>query len=139
MKIAVGADHAGLDLKNSVRDALCAQGHDVHDFGANSSEPLDDYPDYAIPVAKAVASGGAERGLLFCGSGAGMAIAANKVRGVRAVVGENLEEVRLTRSHNNANVLSLGGRFVDPKIVPDMVRTFLETPFDGGRHARRVD
>ena len=139
MRIAIGADHAGFDLKNRLRDELRAAGHEVRDFGANSEEPLDDYPDYAFPVAHAVSSAEVDKGILVCGSGAGMAIAANKVRGVRAIVGENIEEVRLTRSHNDANILSLGARFLAPQLVDDAVRIFLETPFDGGRHKRRVD
>src|SRR6185503_2368016 len=100
MKIAIGADHAGLELKNQLGDVLRQDGHQVFDFGTNSPESTD-YPDYAELVAKAVGSGTAERGLLVCGSGIGMSIAANKVRGVRAAPGVNPEEVRLTRAHNN--------------------------------------
>ena len=107
------------------------------DFGTNSAESTD-YPDYALRVAKAVASGTVERGVLVCGSGVGMSIAANKVRGVRAALGVTLEEVRLTRAHNNLNVLTLGARFTDPAKARELVRAFLETPFEGGRHERRV-
>jgi ribose 5-phosphate isomerase B len=137
MKIAIGADHAGFELKNQLGDVLRQSGHEVCDFGTNSSESTD-YPDYALRVAKAVASGAVERGILMCGSGVGMSIAANKVRGVRAAVGVDLEEVRLTRAHNNLNVLTLGARFTDPAKARELVRTFLETPFEGGRHERRV-
>jgi len=137
MKIAIGADHAGFELKNQLGDFLRQGGHEVCDFGTNSAESAD-YPDYAGRVAKAVASGAVERGLLVCGSGAGMSIAANKVRGVRAAIGVDLEEVRLTRAHNNLNVLTLGARFTDPAKARELVRTFLETPFEGGRHERRV-
>jgi ribose 5-phosphate isomerase B len=142
MKIAIGADHAGFDLKNQLGDALRQTGHEVCDFGTNSAESTD-YPDYAARVAKAVASGTVERGVLVCGSGVGMSIAANKVPGVRAALGVTPEEVRLTRAHNNANVLTLGARFIDPALARELVQTFLDTPFedsgnDGGRHARRV-
>jgi ribose 5-phosphate isomerase B len=142
MKIAIGADHAGFELKKQLGDVLRQSGHEVCDFGTNSAEAAD-YPDYALHVAKAVSSGAAERGVLICGSGIGMAIAANKVRGVRAAVGATPEEVRLTRAHNNLNVLTLGARFMDPAKALELVRTFLETPFEdshneSGRHARRV-
>jgi ribose 5-phosphate isomerase B len=142
MKIAIGADHAGFELKNQLGDALRQTGHEVCDFGTNSAQSSD-YPDYAVRVAKAVASGAVERGVLVCGSGVGMSIAANKVRGVRAALGVNLEEVRLTRAHNDLNVLTLGARFTDPVLARELVRAFLETPFedrdnDSGRHARRV-
>jgi ribose 5-phosphate isomerase B len=142
MKIALGADHAGFELKNQLGEVLRQGGHEVCDFGTNSAESTD-YPDYAWRVATAVASGTAQRGVLVCGSGVGMSIAANKVRGVRAALGVTPEEVRLKRAHNNANILTLGARFTDPATARELVRTFLETPFedsdhDGGRHARRV-
>lgn len=142
MKIAIGADHAGFELKNQLGEVLRQSGHEVCDFGTNSTEATD-YPDYAVRVAKAVASGAAERGVLVCGTGVGMSIAANKVRGVRAALGVSPEEVRLTRAHNNANVLTLGARFTDPAVARELLRVFLDTPFedsgnDGGRHARRV-
>lgn len=142
MKIAIGADHAGFELKNQLGEVLRQSGHEVCDFGTNSAEATD-YPDYAVRVAKAVASGAAERGVLVCGTGVGMSIAANKVRGVRAALGVSPEEVRLTRAHNNANVLTLGARFTDPAVARELLRVFLDTPFedsgnDGGRHARRV-
>jgi len=137
MKIAIGADHAGFELKNQLGAALRNSGHEVCDFGTNSAE-YTDYPDYARQVAKAVAAGTAERGLLVCGSGVGMSIAANKVRGVRAALGVNIEEVRLSRAHNDANVLTMGARFIEPALANDLVKAFLETPFEGGRHERRV-
>jgi len=137
MKIAIGADHAGFELKNQLGAALRKSGHEVSDFGTNSAESTD-YPDYARQVGKAVAAGNAERGLLVCGSGVGMSIAANKVRGVRAALGVNLEEVRLTRAHNDANVLTLGARFIEAALAGELVQAFLETPFEGGRHQRRV-
>ena len=137
MKIALGADHAGFELKNKLRDALRAVGQEVIDFGTNSAESTD-YPDYAGLVGRAVAAGTADRGVLVCGSGVGMSIAANKIRGVRAALAVNAEEVRLTRQHNNANVITLGARFIEPATAQELVRLFLETPFDGGRHERRV-
>lgn len=137
MKIAIGADHGGYELKNQLRDALVQAGHQVQDFGANSPESSD-YPDFAAPVAHAVADGAAERGILVCGSGVGMAISANKVHGVRAAVGMTQELVALTRQHNNINVLTLGERFTDPATAQELVKTFLETDFEGGRHERRV-
>ncbi len=137
MKIAIGADHAGFELKNQMGDVLRKLGHEVCDFGTNSTEAAD-YPDYARRVAKAVASGTVERGVLVCGSGAGMSIAANKVRGVRAALGVTPEEVRLTRAHNNANVLTLGARFIEAAAAREILQVFLSTPFDGGRHERRV-
>ena len=137
MKIAIGADHAGFELKNQLGEALRQSGHEVCDFGTNSAGSTD-YPDYARHVGKAVAAGTAERGVLVCGSGVGMSIAANKVRGVRAALGVNLEEVRLTRAHNNANVLTLGARFIELALANQLVQAFLETPFEGGRHERRV-
>ena len=138
MKIAIGADHAGFALKNEVRDALRQDGHEVTDFGTNSNDSTD-YPDYARMVGRSVGSGVTERGILVCGSGVGMSIAANKVRGVRAGLASNAEAARLIRAHNNANVLTLGARFIDPVVARDLIRIFLETPFEGGRHERRVD
>jgi len=137
MKIAIGADHAGFELKNQLGDVLRQSGYEVCDFGTNSAESTD-YPDYARRVAQAVANGTAERGVLVCGSGVGMSIAANKVRGVRAALGVTPEEVRLTRAHNNANVLTLGARFIEPALACQLLQAFLETPFEGGRHERRV-
>jgi len=142
MNIAIGADHAGFELKNKLADVLRQTGHEVCDFGTNSAESTD-YPDYAGRVAKAVASGTADRGVLICGSGVGMSIAANKVRGVRAAVGVTIEEVRLTRAHNDLNILTLGARFTDPALARELLQAFLDTPFEdsgdgGGRHRRRI-
>jgi ribose 5-phosphate isomerase B len=137
MKIAIGADHAGFELKNQLGDILRQTGHEVRDFGTNSTESTD-YPDYAGRVAEAVAAGTAERGLLVCGSGVGMSIAANKVDGIRAALGVNAEVVRLTRAHNDANILTLGARFTDSATALDLVQVFLDTPFEGGRHQRRI-
>ena len=138
MRIAIGADHAGFTLKNDLRDALRAAGHEVADFGTDSTASTD-YPDYALKVAKQVASGKADRGVLVCATGIGMSIAANKVHGIRAALGTNPEEVRLVRAHNNANVLTFGEKFIDAPTAGDLTKIFLETPFEGGRHERRVD
>ena len=138
MKIAIGADHGGFLLKNGLRDRLRADGHEVTDFGAAGTESCD-YPDYAAAVARAVASGEFERGVLICTTGVGMSIAANKVPGIRAALGVNDAEVRLTRAHNNANVLTLGATLVDLETAAGLAKIFLETEFEGGRHARRVD
>jgi RpiB/LacA/LacB family sugar-phosphate isomerase len=137
MKIAIGADHAGFALKDQVRDALRQAGHEVVDIGANSAESTD-YPDYAGTVAHDVVSGAADRGILVCSTGVGMSIAANKVHGIRAAIAFNPDEVRLTRAHNDANIITLGARYTSSDAANEMVRIFLETPFEGGRHARRV-
>lgn len=137
MKIAIGADHAGFTLKDKLREELRAAGHEVTDFGTNSAESTD-YPDYAAQVARSVASGKAERGILVCASGVGMSIAANKIHGVRAALGVRPDEVALTRAHNDANVLTLGAKFTDPATASSLVDVFLHTSFDGGRHERRV-
>ena len=138
MKISVGADHAGYLLKNEIAARLRSAGHEVLDAGTNSPESTD-YPEYAEAVARDVASGVAERGILVCNTGVGMAIAANKVNGVRAAMGVNADEVALTRHHNDANVLTLGAKYTDADTANEFVNIFLETPFDGGRHERRVN
>jgi ribose 5-phosphate isomerase B len=137
MKIAIGADHAGFVLKEKLLQVLGREGHQVEDFGPRSAEPCD-YPDYAQPVARQVADGRADRGILVCSTGIGMAIAANKVTGVRAAPAESEDEVKLTREHNDANVLTLGAKYLDEQRAMRLVRIFLETEFAGGRHARRV-
>ena len=137
MKIAIGADHAGFALKDQVRDALRQAGHEVEDLGTNSAESAD-YPDYADVVAHDVVSGAADRGILVCSTGVGMSIAANKVDGIRAALAMNPDEVRLARAHNDANIITIGARYIDLQAANVMVRVFLETPFDGGRHARRI-
>jgi RpiB/LacA/LacB family sugar-phosphate isomerase len=138
MRIAIGADHAGYTLKNDLRDALRDAGHEVTDLGTDSTASTD-YPDYALKVARQVASGQADRGVLVCYTGIGMSIAANKVHGIRAALGTNPEEVRLVRAHNNANILTLGEKFIDAPTAENLTRIFLETPFEGGRHERRVN
>jgi ribose 5-phosphate isomerase B len=138
MKIAIGADHAGFALKERLREELRAAGHEVDDVGTTGTEPAD-YPDFAGRVARRVSSGDAERGVLVCSTGVGMSIAANKVHGVRAAVGVSPEQVQLTRTHNDANVLALGARFTAPERASELIQVFLNTPFEGGRHQRRVD
>lgn len=137
MKIAIAADHAGFLLKEKLRDYLKAEGHEVTDFGTTSTESTD-YPDWAAKVAHRVAAGDAERGVLVCSSGVGMSIAANKVHGVRAALGTHAEEVALVRGHNDANVLTLGAKFTPEPEAKQLLDIFLSTPFEGGRHARRV-
>ncbi len=138
MKIAIGSDHAGFALKQHLGDALRQKGHEVTDFGTNSAESTD-YPDYAAAVARAVQAGEAERGILICFTGIGMSITANKIKGIRAALGANLEDVRLSRAHNNANVLTMGARTTDETTAVALSELFLATGFDGGRHARRVN
>lgn len=138
MKIAIGADHAGFALKEELRTSLQAKGLEVVDFGTHSSESTD-YPDYASAVAHAVAKGEADCGLLVCSTGVGMSMAANKVEGVRAALAFNADEVELTRRHNDANVLTMGARYNNLQQAEELVDVFLKTPFEGGRHQRRVD
>jgi ribose 5-phosphate isomerase B len=138
MKIALASDHAGFAEKERLKPLLRELGLEVEDLGTVSEESVD-YPDYARRVAEAVASGEAEQGLLVCGSGTGMAIAANKVQGVRAAVAWSEETARLARRHNDANVLALGARTTPEGDIPKIVRTWFETPFDGGRHSSRVE
>jgi ribose 5-phosphate isomerase B len=137
MRIAVGADHAGFALKEHVREALAAAGHEVIDVGTTSAESVD-YPGFAAAAARLVASGDAERAVLACGSGNGVAIAANKVHGVRAVNAHDIAEAQLARRHNDINVVTLSGMHVTPHDADAIVAAFLDTPSEGGRHARRV-
>jgi ribose 5-phosphate isomerase B len=138
MRIALASDHAGFALKAHLADALAAQGHEVADLGTEDGESVD-YPLYAGAAARLVASGEAERGVLVCGSGNGVAIVANKVAGVRAVNAHDAAEAQMARRHNDANVVTLSGARLDPRAADEIVATFLNTDFDGGRHARRVD
>ena len=138
MKIVIGADHAGFEDKEKIKRQLDELGVDYEDVGTNSTESVD-YPIYAKKVAEKVANGEAERGILVCGSGNGMQIAANKVRGVRAALAWNEETARLARQHNDANVLSVPARMISPEEADKVVKAFLEADFEGGRHARRVD
>ena len=138
MKIVIGSDHAGYEDKEKVKRQLDEMGVEYEDVGTNSAESVD-YPIYARKVAERVASGEAERGILVCGSGNGMQIAANKVHGIRAALAWNEETARLARQHNDANVLSVPARMISPEEVSKVVKSYLEAEFEGGRHARRVD
>jgi ribose 5-phosphate isomerase B len=138
MKIAIGSDHAGFRYKEILKTALAARGHEVRDFGTSSSTPVD-YPLFIRPVALAVVRGEFERGIVLGGSGNGEAIVANRVRGVRCTIGWNVESVRLGRAHNDSNVLSLGERFVAEGDLMAMLDMWLSTPFEGGRHQRRIE
>ncbi|CAN5344720.1 ribose 5-phosphate isomerase B [soil metagenome] len=138
MKIAIGADHAGFEEKNKIKKTLDDIGVEYTDMGTNSTESVD-YPDFARKVGEAVADGEYDRGILVCGSGTGMAIAANKVPGIRAAVAWNEEIARLSRQHNNTNVLSLAARFIPDEEQEKIVKAWIETDFEGGRHERRVE
>jgi ribose 5-phosphate isomerase B len=135
--VAVAADHGGYDLKCTLLPELQALGFGVLDFGTDSREPVD-YPDFAEAVARAIEDGRARWGLLLCGTGIGMSMAANRHRGVRAALVHDGLTARLARQHNDANVLALGGRILGPELAKDCLRVFFSTPFEGGRHARRV-
>jgi ribose 5-phosphate isomerase B len=137
MKIAVGADHAGFELKERIKALLAARGHTVLDMGTGSTESTD-YPQYGFRVAEAVRDGVADRGLLVCDSGNGIAIAANKVEGIRATLCINPAHAQLARRHNDSNVLVLGSAYIAPGDVEPTLDAWLNAPFDGGRHARRV-
>lgn len=138
MKIALGGDHRGFALKNKLVDQLRQWGHEATDLGPDTSGSVD-YPDYAEPVARMVASGEADRGILICGSGLGMCIAANKIPGIRAATCQDELSAEMSRRHNNLNVLCLSADRLGEKPIEDMVRIWLETEFDGGRHQNRVD
>lgn len=137
MHVALGADHAGFQLKDALKEALDDLGATYQDFGTNGPDPVD-YPDVAGAVAAGVGAGQFDRGILVCGSGVGMAIAANKTSGVRAAPIANPDSARLAREHNDLNVLALGARSTPLADARDIVRVFLQTPFAGGRHERRV-
>ena len=138
MRIYLGADHGGFALKEHVKAFLTGLGHEVTDVGTDSEESVD-YPDFAVVVGEAVASGEADLGVLVCGTGLGMAIAANKIPGVRAVQASDPEMAHMARLHNDANVLTLPGRYIGPERAAEVVDAFLGTAFEGGRHQRRVD
>jgi ribose 5-phosphate isomerase B len=135
--IAVGCDHGGFALKQEILSYLNKNGYEYQDFGTYDTESCD-YPVYGEKVARAVASGACEKGLLFCGTGIGISLAANRVKGIRAVVCSEPYSAEMSRRHNNANVLCLGGRVVGPGLAEKIVETWLNTEFEGGRHARRV-
>ena len=138
MRISVASDHAGYELKEAVKGHLTATGHEVVDFGTNSTESTD-YPDYAVPAARAVASGEVDRGVFVCGSGQGMVMTANKVRGIRAALVWLPEMARLSRQHNDANVLALPARFISIELALEIVDAWFDAEFEGGRHVARVE
>src|SRR3989441_9539748 len=137
MKIAIASDHAGFSLKEDVKQLLRELGHEVRDFGAHSEEPVD-YPDFVVQAADAVRRAECVRAIVLGGSGNGEAMVANKVPGIRCALCHDVTTARLARAHNDANVLALGQRIVGSEVARDVVRAWLETPFDGGRHERRL-
>jgi ribose 5-phosphate isomerase B len=138
MRISIGSDHAGFELKEKLESHLRAAGFDVDDVGTHTEESVD-YPELAAKVGRAVASGEADRGVLVCGSGIGVAVAANKIKGVRAANVSDPEMAEMSRLHNDANVVTMGGRYLDEDVARRIVDVFLATEFEGGRHQRRVD
>lgn len=138
MKIAIGADHAGFEVKESIKKQLEEMNMQVVDLGTNSSESVD-YPDFGAKVGRFVADGAADEGIVVCGSGIGIAIAANKIKGVRAAQAWNEETARLARQHNNANVLSIGARVLPENEIPKIVNAWFDAKFEGGRHEKRVE
>ncbi len=138
MKIGIGSDHGGYDLKMFIGEYLKEKEFEVVDYGTHSTESVD-YPEYGQKVAEAVAKQEVDLGIVFCGTGLGISMAANKVKGIRAAVVSEEFSARMARAHNNANVLALGGRVVGKDLAKSIVDAFLETPFEGGRHQRRID
>ena len=136
-KVCIASDHAGFNLKDKVLDYLISKNISIIDLGPANDNSVD-YPDFAKKVSNRVKTGKSDVGILICGSGTGMAISANKIKGIRAAVCYNIKSTRLSRKHNNANIISLGSRFTKRKNALKLVSTFLETKFDGGRHLRRV-
>lgn len=136
-KIAIGSDHAGFKYKSLIVEMLTCEGYEVTDMGTDSEEPVD-YPIFIRPVAESVARGDHDRGIVLGGSGNGEAIVANRVRGIRCTLCWNVESAKLGRSHNDANVLSLGQRMMSEDVMREIVHTWLDTPFEGGRHERRI-
>tara|TARA_B100001250_G_scaffold234613_1_gene201489 strand:+ start:473 stop:910 length:438 start_codon:yes stop_codon:yes gene_type:complete len=141
MKIHLATDHAGLDLKNTIKEYLSDKGYDVTDHGAHEYDALDDYPDFIFPCAHAVSEDSNSRGIILGGSGQGEAMAANRIKGVRAAVfyGGTEEIIKLSREHNNANILSLGARFMSEEEIYNVLEIWLSGNFEGGRHKRRIE
>jgi ribose 5-phosphate isomerase B len=138
MRVSMGCDHAGYPLKETLKSFLQQEGHEVLDFGTDSEEMVD-YPDFCAAAARAVTDGRADRGIVLGGSGQGEQLAANKVRGTRAALCNDLHLAELSRRHNDANVLAMGGRIIAPALAREIVALWLATPFDGGRHATRLE
>jgi len=139
MRVALGSDHAGYEHKQRIKAFLADKGVEITDLGTYSATESVDYPDFAQKVGASVAEGDAEFGVLVCGTGIGMAIAANKVDGIRAANVTDPEFARLARAHNDANVITVSGRFITPEVNEQIIEAFLSTPFEGGRHERRVE
>ena len=138
MKIAIASDHGGFALKQQIMEYLASLGYEYKDFGCYTADSMD-YPDIAFPTAQAVASGEFERGILICGTGIGVSICANKVKGIRCALCSDVVSAELTRQHNDSNVLAMGGRIIGVEVAKAIVKTWLETEFTGGRHQRRID
>lgn len=137
-KLAIGCDHAAIELKTFIKNSLEAEGYQLEDFGTNSTESVD-YPDIIHPLASKIDKGEIEKGIIMCGSGNGVSMVANKYQGVRAALCWNSEQAKLTRMHNDANIISMPGRFIAFEEALKAVKLFLETDFEGGRHQKRVD
>lgn len=137
MKIAIASDHAGFELKDSIKSLIIELGHEYEDFGPDSTASVD-YADYAFPAAEKVANGTFDRGILICGTGIGMSISANKVKGIRCALVHDLFTAKVTREHNDSNMLAMGERVVGPGVALEIVRVWLTTEFEGGRHANRI-
>ncbi len=139
MKIAIGCDHGGYNLKKFCIDAVLSLGYEIIDYGTDNAEVSVDYPDFSYKVAKAVASGEADKGILLCGTGIGISIAANKVRGIRCAHITDIFSAQMVAEHNNANIIAMGGRITSPEDAKAMTIKFLTTAFAGGRHQNRID
>lgn len=138
MKVAIGSDHAGLKLKEEIKQLLDEMNIDYTDYGTHSEESVD-YPDFAVTVAEKIANGEADRGIVICGTGIGVSISANKVKGIRCALVHDLFSAKATRQHNNSNVLAMGERVIGPGLARDIAKVWLETEYEGGRHERRVN
>ncbi len=137
VKVAIGSDHGGVNIKEEIKQLMTEMGIEFEDVGCDCTESVD-YPDYALPVAEQVASGQVDRGILVCGTGIGMSIAANKVKGVRCALVHDLFSAKATREHNDSNVLAMGERVIGPGLAREIAKVWLETEYEGGRHERRV-
>ena len=138
MKIALGCDHGGIVLKPAIKELLENRNIEIVDFGCYTTDSVD-YPDFALKVAEAVSTGSVDKGIILCGTGMGISIAANKVKGIRAAVAHDLFTAEMCKKHNNANIISMGGRVVTPELATEMVKVWLDSEFEGGRHTTRVD
>ncbi|MCD8502198.1 MAG: ribose 5-phosphate isomerase B [Bacillaceae bacterium] len=138
MKVAIGSDHGGMNIKEEIKDYMKSKDIDFIDVGCTCNDSVD-YPDYALPVADKVATGEVDRGILICGTGIGMSIAANKVKGIRCALVHDLFSAKATREHNDSNVLAMGERVIGPGLAREIAKVWLETEYEGGRHQNRLD